>query len=84
MLLFPGGVVLGLGKPRLQGLSFLQDDLEPEVGRLEGLRVLELELLYLVGVVSCYNRILEPLLVLLIQGWRQIHINHDGQGWELN
>jgi hypothetical protein len=55
MLLFPAGVVLGLGKTRLQGLSFLQEDLEAKVGRLEGLRVLKLELLYLVGIVSCYN-----------------------------
>ena len=59
-------VVLGLGKPRLQGLSLLEEDLEPLVGLLEGLRVLELQLLNLVGVVCCYDRVLEPLRILLI------------------
>ena len=81
MLLFPAGlveIVFGLGKPRLKGLSLLEEDLQPLVGRLEGLRVLQLELLYLVGVVRCYNRILEPLLVLFIQSWWRIHINNDG------
>jgi hypothetical protein len=62
-------VLLCLGKPRLQGLSLLEEDLQPLVGRLEGLRVLELELLNLVGVVRCYDGILEPLRILLIQSW---------------
>jgi len=35
MLLFPAGlveIVFGLGKPRLQGLSLLEEDLQPLVG----------------------------------------------------
>lgn len=36
------------------------------MGRLDGLGVLELELLNLVGVVRSYDGVLEPLLVLLI------------------
>lgn len=77
-------VMLCLRKPRLQGLSLLEEDLEPLVGRLEGLGVLELQLLNLVGVVRCYDGVLEPLGVLLIQGRWRIHVNNDGQGRKLN
>lgn len=54
------------------------------MGRLEGLGVLELELLNLVGVVRCYDGVLEPLRVLLIQGRWRIYVNNDGQGRKLN
>jgi hypothetical protein len=77
-------VVLSLGKPRLQRLSLLEEDLDPLVGRLEGLGVLELELLNLVGVVRGYDGVLEPLRILLIRGWWRIYVNNDGQGWKLN
>ena len=59
-------IVLSLGKPRFKRLSLLVKDLDPLVGRLDGLGVLELELLNLVGVVRSYDGVLEPLLVLLI------------------
>ena len=77
-------VVLSLGKPRLQRLSLLEEDLDPLVGRLDGLGVLELELLNLVGVVRGYDGVLEPLRILPIQGCWRIYVNNDGQGWKLN